>query len=180
MNKAVAYDYTFNYFGGDTYNGRTVAGANITLAIRCYKDGAEVKFDSAKGEPSISYSAAGKHIKERKEWLFSVFDVSIDRKAAAFKITRDLYKDNLFKLICGYDKIEYDIVGYSLDVVVGLLNDTNPSLAQKLPKEFQDLPACEPVEVTESVFREFISSHIDDFDISDNKRAQNMSVSFVD
>lgn len=172
--KTVAYDYTFNYFGGDKYNGKIVTGASITLAIRCYKDDIEVKFDEA--EPHIEFLNAGKKV---RKWLNSVFDISIDRKDV-FKISRNLYVDNLFKLMCGYDIIKYDIVGYSLNVAVGLLNDTNPSLAQKLPKEFQDLPVCEPVEVTEGVFREFISSHIDDFDISDNKKAQCLSVSFID
>lgn len=172
--KTVAYSYTFNYFGGDKYNGKIVAGASITLAIRCYKDGIEVKFDEV--EPHIEFLNAGKKV---KKWLNSVFDVSIDRKDV-FKISRNLYADNLFKLMCGYDKIEYDIVGYSLDVAVGLLNDTNPMLAKELPKEFQDLPVCEPVDVAESVFKDFISSRIDDFDISDNKIAQCVSVSFIE
>lgn len=88
--------------------------------------------------------------------------------------------DNLFKLICGYDKIKYDIVGYSFDVMIGLIKDTDPLFAKTLPTEWQNTPNCELVEITENVFKEFILSHIDDFDISDNKKAQCPSVSFID
>lgn len=171
--KTVAYDYLFNYFGGDTYNGRIVTAASITLAIRCYKDGVEVKFDD-NCEPEITIAQS-----KSKKYLCGIFDVSIDRENI-FKISRNLNEDNLFKFICGYDKIEYDIVDYSLDVAVGLTKDTLPLLAKKLPQEFQDLPVCEPVEITENVFREFISSHIGDFDISDNKTAQCAGVRFID
>lgn len=170
--KTVAYDYTFNYFGGDKYNGKIVTGASITLAIRCYKDDIEVKFD--KVEPHIQDFAT-----KRKAYLCDLFDVSFDRKDL-FTVRRNNIYIDVFKRICGYDRIEYDIVGYSLDVAVGLLNDTNPILAKKLPEEFQDLPVCEPVEVAENVFKDFISSRIDDFDISDNKKAQCLSVSFID
>lgn len=173
--KTVAYDYTFNYFGGDMYdmyNGKIVAGASITLAIRCYKDGIEVKFD--KVEPHIQDFAT-----KRKAYLCDLFDVCFDRNSLFTVRSNNIYID-VFKRICGYDRIEYDIVGYSLDVAVGLLNDTNPSLAKTFPEGLQDLPVCEPVEVTEKVFREFIQSHIDDFDISDNKIAQCTSVSFIE
>ena len=170
--KTVAYDYTFNYFGGDMYNGRLVTGASITLAIRCYKDGVEMKFD--KIEPHIQ-----DFVKKRKAYLCDLFDVYFDRKDL-FTIRRNKIYIDVFKRICGYDRIEYDIVGYSLDVAVGLVNDTDPLLAKKLPEEFQDLPVCEPVVVAENVFKNFISSRIDDFDISDNKVAQCVSVCFID
>lgn len=42
--KTIAYEYLFNYFGGDVFNGRIITGASIQLAIRAYKDGKEVKF----------------------------------------------------------------------------------------------------------------------------------------
>ena len=181
--KIIAYDYMFNYFGGDTYDGKIVTGASITLAIRCYQEGTEVKFDED-NEQSVNLVKYDPKRKETvptddKKYLNEVFDVSFDRKDI-FKIRRNLYIDNLFRLICGYDRIEYNVIGYSFDVAVGLLKDTDPSLAKDLPAEFQDLPVCEPVEVDESVFREFISSRIDDFDISDNKIAQCPSVRFLD
>lgn len=180
--KTVAYDYTFNYFGGDTYDGKIVTGASITLAIRCYKEGTEVKFNENE-EQSVNLVTidpiSNGFVPKDERWLNDVFDISFDRKEI-FKIHRNIYIDNLFKLHYGYDKISYDIVGYSFDVAVGLLKDTDPSFAKDLPEGFQDAPVCEPVEVDESVFREFISSRIDDFDITDNKNAQCPSVSFLD
>lgn len=175
MNKTIAFDYTFNYFGGDMYNGRIVTGASVTLAIRCYKDGAEVKFFD-QIEPYVEIYGISS-IFHRKEFLCSVFEVSFNRKNI-FKINRNPYIDSLFKLVYGYDKIKYDIVGYSFDVAEGLLKNIVPT--NGLPKEFQDTLVCEPISITEDAFRTFISSHLEDFDISDNEKAQCPSISFID
>lgn len=167
QGKTIAYDYAFNYFGGDKYNGVIVQGASITLAIRCYKNGQEVKFDeSLQTLPCVAAQNT-----DIKHGLCEVFDVSIDRNSL-FRVSRNLIIDNLFRQKYGYDKIEYDVVEYSLDVFKGPVKDTFPELGDILPEDMQDSPVCQSVKVSEDVFRQFISSHIEDFDIPDNKKAQ--------
>ncbi len=64
-------------------------------------------------------------------------------------------------------------------MVTGLTKDVMPELADKLPTEFQSLPVSESIEVSEDVFKNFILNHLNDFDISDNKKAQCPSVGFI-
>ena len=167
--KSIAYDYLFNYFGGDSHEGRIVTGASITMAIRCYKNGEEIRFDVNEGEPYVSGNGF-------TAYMFDIFNVSIDRKNI-IKIKKNLYTDNLFKMIYGWDKIEYEIVNYNLEVAEGLLKNTNPE--NDLPEELQDVLVTEPIEVDSDVFMNFISQRINDFDISDNKLAQCPSYSYI-
>lgn len=172
--KTIVYSYLFNYFGKEKYNGRAVTGAGVDLAVKCYRRDEEVKFDDE--EPSVLVSIDGT---EQKEYLCSVFDVLFDRKNA-FKVVKNPNIDNLFRLSFGYDKIEFKVMGYFLDIVIGPTKDVQPQLAKLLPKEFWDLPVSESVEVSRGVFTAFLLSHTKDFDISDNKKAQCPSVSFID
>lgn len=160
--KTIAYSYLFNYFGGDKFKGEIVMGASIEIAIRVYQNDDEVKFENG-----VELSVEGRY-------LFNCFDVSIDRDNV-FKIEKNLYVDNMFRLIHNFDRIEADVIGYSLDVLVGQVKDSMPDI----PKEFENLPVSESRKVTEEEFRTFILDHIDDFDISDNKKAQCPSVSFI-
>lgn len=164
--KTIVYDYLFNYFGGEKFEDRIVTGASVQVAIRPYKNGEEVKFENEK-----ELSANGKY-------LNSVFDVSFDRKNI-FNIKRNLYVDNLFRLVYDFDEIKYEVMGFSIDTAVGLTKDVMPELAAKLPEEFKGMPVSESTQVSEKVFRDFILNHLDDFDISDNKKAQCPSVAFV-
>lgn len=54
-NKRIVYNYLFNYFGGDKWNGSIVGGASIDLEFHIYKDGKEVLFGEDE-EPSIGDS----------------------------------------------------------------------------------------------------------------------------
>ena len=78
--KTIAYEYLFNYFGGDVFNGRIITGASIQLAIRAYKDGKEVKF---KEEPNKD----GYYYNEN-------FKVSFD-KDKLFIVKKDIKVNNL-------------------------------------------------------------------------------------
>lgn len=160
--KTVAYDYLFNYFGNATYNGRHITGASISIAIRVYKDGKEVKFEDSK-EPTTN-----------GRYLCDIFDVSFDRDKL-FVIERNLYVDNLFRLVFDFEKIEVEIVGFYLDYLIGSGKDYVPDL----PDEIANLPMSEPMEVSEEDFKKFLSDNINDFDIPDNKHAQCPSVSFI-
>lgn len=163
MKKRIAYDYLFNYFGGDTREGRVVNGANICLNIRAYKGDEEVLFED------------GNEVKAKSRYLSDVFEISFDRKNQ-FIVRKKIPIDNLFRLIYGWDRIEAEVIGYSLDVICGRMGD----LADNIPEEFKNLPSAEPVEVSEQEFRAFLKTHADDFDILDNQSAQVPSVVFYD
>lgn len=164
--KTIAYEYLFNYFGGDKFENKIVTGASIQLAIRPYKNGNEVKFED------------GKELSFKDFFLFQVFDVSFD-KENVFNINRNIFIDNLFRIAYGFDKIKAEITGYSLDVATGLIKDVMPESADKLPTELQSLPVSESLKVSEDVFKNFILNHLNDFDISDNQKAQCPSVGFI-
>lgn len=158
--KTIVYDYLFNYFGGDTYEEKIITGACVQLAIKAYKDGKEIKFAE---EPKCNNTY----------WNHN-FKVSFS-KENVFIIEKNLKVDNLFRLVYGFDKIEAEVVGYTLDYLSSLSEDVK----KDLPVEFKDLPCAEPMEVSEEIFRQFVMSHKDDFDITDNINAQVPSVSFI-
>lgn len=157
----VCYEYLFNYFGRDTYKEKIITGASILLAIHVYKNGTEIKF-----EEHEELTANGRYFNE-------VFKVRFDRQKL-FVVERNLHMDNLFRLVFGFDKIDYEVVGYSFDYLEGTSKECFPDL--KLPKEFENMPVSTSMEVNENEFKAFLSEHIDDFDISDNKSAQCPSV----
>lgn len=162
--KRIAYDYTFNYFGGDTKDGHVVNGASITLNIRAYKNGQEVLF------------ADGDEVTTHGKYLNNVFDISFDREHQ-FVIKKNLQMDNLFRLAFGWDRIEASVIGYDFDIVIGTVGELDgPDCG--LPKEFLSVPVADPVKVSEKEFRSFLAAHADEFDIPDNKYAQVPSVLF--
>lgn len=158
--KTIAYEYLFNYFGGDVFNGRVVTGASIQLAIRAYKDGKEVKF---KEEPNKD----GYYYNEN-------FKVSFD-KDKLFIVEKDIKVDNFYSIVYGWDKIKYEIVGYCLHY----LDKAPEDFIEKLPVEFRNLPFSTSMEVSKEEFETFLKTHIDDFNISDNINAQVPSVIFI-
>lgn len=175
MSKRIAYDYLFNYFpksydsgngeSKDTYGGKLVAGASITLCIKAYKDGEEVLFEEEK------------EVSESGKYLSDVFDVSFD-KEQLFVVKKNIYVDNIFRLMRKWDRIEAEVVDYSIDTFVGTLKDL-PDM-EDVVDELGNMPVSEPNFVSEEQFRSFLSSHKDGFDISDNKCAQVPSYSFLE
>lgn len=161
--KTIVYDYLFNYFGGDTFKGKTICGASVQLAIRAYKDGKEVKFTE---EPKC-----------KNQFLCDIYKLSFDREKL-ITIRKDIMVELIFRSFCGWDKIEVEIAGYVLDYYDDM-PDNVKEITKDLPENLRNLPCSFPMEVTEEEFKEFLGGHLDDFDISDNKNAQVPSVSFV-
>lgn len=159
--KTLVFDYLFNYFGCGKFKGNVITGACVRLAIRAYRNGQEVKFTE---EPCI----------DNRAYYCEIYDVAFDREKL-FTVTKNLYIDNLFRIVYGFDKIEAQVVGYSLDKLTGRSAD----FINNCPKELADFPVSEEIIVSEDEFRKFLSDHLDDFDISDNKKAQIPSVSFM-
>lgn len=158
--KTLAYDYLFNYFGKDTFKGKIIVGASIQLAIRAYKDKQEIRFME---EP-----------KYESNYFCDNYQVSFDREKLFF-IKKNLKVDNLFRIAFGWDNIESEVVGYTLDFI-----DTPPEkILKDLPEQFKNIPCSTPMEVSENEFRNFLSNNIDEFDISDNKNAQVPAVSYI-
>ena len=85
---------------------------------------------------------------------------------------------NLFRLYFGWDKIEYEVVRYALDVKT-CWTDKEIEDMKDLPTDMKNMPVSLSVEVSEDVFRKFLSEHADDFDISDNVNAQVPSFGYL-
>lgn len=159
--KTIAYSYMFNYFGGAIYNNERIMGATIDIAILPYDvSGNLVKFNS---DPKVG------------DFCFSdIFELRFDRDKL-FLISRNLLADMLFCKHYGWSKIDYKIVHYSLDKYCGKARDEMDGC----PDAFLDFPVIEPMFVSESEFRGFMSEHLDDFDISDNRIAQVPGVLYI-
>ena len=162
----IAYDYSFNYFGKGTYEGKPVNGASICLNIRPYKDGKEVLFEH------------DDEVRLGEYFLNDTYDVYFDRDRL-FLVLKNEPVCKAYMDAYGWDKIEASIVGYSLDVVVGTVKD-DPLGAEDLPPGFQNLPVADPVAVDKDTFVAFLEVFLDDFDIPDNKPAQVPSVLFYE
>lgn len=169
MNRTnrISYDYLFNYFGKGTYEGKPVTGASIALNIRPYKDGKEVLFKDG-DEPKLQDC-----------YLCDIYKVSFNRKTE-FVVKENVDVKLMYLLAFEWDRIEYEITDYSLDVHIGTLKDRFGDDTENLPDGFLDTPISKPVTVTEEEFREFLSVNEDDFDIPDNRSAQIPSVRFYD
>lgn len=166
--KRLAFDYLFNYFGKDTFRGKVIMGACVRLAIRVYKDEKEVKFTDEPNCKGIS--------------LHRIYTVSFDREKL-FCVHKNYNAEKLFCTVFLWDKIEYEVDGYTLDyedpLSEALLNDITDEMSEDEKILFLSFPCASPMEVSEKDFRYFLSSHIDDFDISDNVSAQVPSISYI-
>lgn len=160
----IGHDYSFNYFGGDSYNGKIIAGASIDVLFRCYgHDGNEKLFTE-------------------QDDISSILDVRFDRKAG-YEI--DINPDRMMK-ICrkyGIKSMDFSPKKYCLYYLDGMLSDelkdgdeetrkNVPDIIEKLG----DVPIQSPMYVDRDVFLKFLLDHADDFDISDNVHAQTCSV----
>lgn len=159
--KIIAYEYLLNYFGEDTFNDKKVLGASISIAIKPFVDGKEVRFTH---EPKCE-----------RYYLSDIFNVSFNRDKI-FIVKKDDIADSLFRSVNHWDEIIHEVVGYTLDHEGGIL----PYEKRKdMPEQFQNLHCSIPLNVSEKVFRDFISSNLDEFDIPDNIKAQVPAVSYI-
>lgn len=158
--KTIVYDYLFNYFGKDIFKGKIITGASIQLAIKAYKNGEEVKF---KEEPKVN-----------NHFYCDNFKVSFDTDKL-YIIEKDIIVDNLYRIIYKWDKIDYEVIGFTLDY----LDELSDDLREKLPVMLKDMPCSAPMEVSKEEFETFLKGHIKDFNIRDNINAQVPSVSFI-
>lgn len=157
----LVFGHMFNYFGRDTLNGKTVAGATLDVAVRIYKEGREVVFVD---EPAP----------QNGKQLSNVFRVSFDREKI-YAIEKDLQIDNIFRLAHGWDEIHAEVVGFNLDFA----GEVDSELEDALPEEHKGFPYIYSEKVSQNDFEEFLTSHADDFDISDNTCAQVLSFSLI-
>lgn len=159
----IAYVYLFNYFGGDTFKDKVITGAGIDLAIRVYdENGNEIKFPKEK-EP-----------RRNGKYLCDIFKISFDREKV-FVIDRNVETDNFFRVAFGWNKIEAEVVGYSLDYESGWTEEQ----LKDMPEIMKIMPVSASMTVTEEEFRTFLMSHADAFDIKDNINAQVPAVTYI-
>ena len=92
-----------------------------------------------------------------------------------FVIKKNTEVDKFYRTVYGWDKIEYEIIGYCLDY----LDKAPKDFIEKIPTEFRDLPFSTSMMVSKEEFETFLRTHIDDFNISDNINAQVPSVIFI-
>lgn len=138
---ALGYGYLFNYFGESRYENKVVTGAGIEILYHVFdNNGTEIEFEEEIHLPELSGIN-----------LSRICEVSYDEKNA-YKITKNLYVDNLFRLLKGWKYITYEVVGYSIDVLT-------------------DNPCSEAISVTEDKFKKFVMDN-KEFNISDNVDAQ--------
>lgn len=156
--KVIAYDYLFNYFGGDKFKDKIIFGASVSIAIHVYKNGKEVKFTE-----DFTIEGPCKNF-----FLNNIIKVSFDREKQ-FVVKENIYAKQAIQEIKGWDKFETEVIGFSLDFLVPPTEETK-KLEEMLG--IGPMPSREVMQVTEEEFREFLKSHADDFDISDNRDAQ--------
>ena len=153
--------FLFNYFGGDYVGDKKIVGAGVDVAFRPYKKGQLVKFCSEK-ETYFTIEKESRIIGIRKEeiYLQDAVNVSFDREKLV-KLT--IHKD-VVRTICehfGWDKLDISISEYELDY-----------------EERKYVSA--PWYCGKDTFERFLSSHKEDFDISDNRNAQCSSYGWLD
>lgn len=159
--KALAYDYLFNYFGGDKLNGKVITGASVSVAIRPYKNGSEIKFVG--NEPSLRVERPSRLCEDpimQKYWLCDLLSISFDRENL-FTMRVDEVLKALFLHEMGWDDIKFEVVARELDY---------------LESEYISVP----FEPSESEWNDFLRAHLDDFDIEDNSSAQCLSCRWIE
>lgn len=159
--KTYAANYLFNYFGRDQVEDKIIVGAWIDVAIRPFKDGKIVQFQCEE-ETCFSVKSPSRVFGERKDkfYLTSGVSVHFDRDSI-YRIDVDWEVINFIRNHFGWDSIEIEAVGWGLDYE----ESKYVSIPWNCGKE---------------IFEEFIRSHLDDFDISDNVNAQCPSYSWID
>lgn len=151
--KTYVCSYLFNYFGGDSIDGRKIDGVTIDVVFIPYKNNNPVRFKNKK-ETSFYSEEKSRLIGTRKTKidLADAVRVSFDRDELV-KLTR---KEDIIKIICehfGWDKIEISIIGYQLTYE---------------EKRFVSIEW----DCGKDVCIHFMETHKDDLDITDNRNAQ--------
>lgn len=159
--KTYVASYLFNYFGGDKVENKIITGAGIDVAIRPYKNGKLVQFQTEK-ETYFSLESSSRLFGKRYDTLYltSMINVTFDRKGI-YKINVD---EVIKQVICehfGWDTITVEVVDYELDYAESEL-------------------VSAPWYCGKETFDNFIFNHLDDFDILDNVHAQCPSYSWLD
>ncbi|WP_279145821.1 hypothetical protein [Clostridium tyrobutyricum] len=139
---------------------KVITGASIRLAIKAYKHGKEIKF---KEEPKASNC-----------FYCDNFKVSFDTDKL-YVIEKNIIVDKFYRVMYGWDKIDYEVIGFTLDYLDELPDD----LRKILPMPLKDLPYSVPMEVSKKEFKAFLKGHINDFNISDNTNAQVPGILFI-
>lgn len=155
--KTIVYDYLFKYLGGDAFKGKIITGASIQLAIKAYKNGKEVKF---KEEPKSN----------NRFYYCDNFKVSFDTDKM-YAVEKNIIVDNLYRIIYGWDKIDYEVVGFNLEY--------SEEFSYDLPVPLKGCIVQTPMVVSEEEFTTFLKEHMKDFNIRDNIDAQVLSISFI-
>lgn len=159
MKKRIVCDYTFNYFGGEQFEGKRITGAGVLLTIKVYKDGKEIFFED-NDEPK----AGNRYISDAYEMFL---------KNGQLVIQKNLFVEKLFQDSHGWNKIEAEVTGYFVNTAC----DSN-GWEEKLPADFQNTPPNEPVVLTKQLFDSFLTHNINDLGTSDDKRAQAPCIRF--
>ena len=142
QKETIGYSYRFNYFGKDLYKGKTITGATINIVIRALEN-----------EKSINL---GNEITcGNDKYLSDIYTISF-HEVKLYAVDKNVCIDNLFRLVFGWDQIDYEIVGFGLDYLVSS----------------NTLCYSTEMQVSKKEFETFIRSHIQDFDILDNQNAQ--------
>ena len=90
-----------------------------------------------------------------------------------YVVEKDIIVDNLYRIIYGWDKIDYKVIGFSLDYL-----DESPN--EELKELLKGIPCSAQMEVSKEEFEIFLKEHIEDFNIKDNINAQVPSISFIE
>lgn len=160
----IGHDYSFNYFGGDRYDGKIIGGASVDVLFQCYGHNGNERLFTEKDDIS------------------SILDVSFDRDDA-YHIDVNPFRMQETCRKYGLRDICFHVHRYCLYYVEGHLSDELKTAdgeqkenIQHIMKALGDVPTQAPMQVDETVFRQFLLEHADDFDISDNMHAQTCSV----
>lgn len=159
--KIYAAVFMFNYFGKEKIEDKVIAGANIEVAFRPYKDGKIVKFGEEK-ETYLWVENASSLTGTVRDFISfeDLVNVSYSEKDC-YKIS---YNDELIELYMtefGWDRIDISVSSVSLAY-------------------FDDSYMIETFECGTKIFEEFLKTHSKDFDISDNKKAQCPAYCWID
>lgn len=160
----IIHDYSFNYFGGDRYEGKTIGGASVNVLFECYDhDGKERLFTE-------------------NDDISSVLDVRFDRDKV-YQIDVDPIRMKEISEKYGLKTVSFRPYEFYLYYLDGHISDDLEGMDEKRRENIQsiigslgDVPVQSPMQVSEDEFRKFLLDHADDFDIMDNRHAQTCSV----
>ena len=202
-DKRIAYQYMFRYSGKEQYDGQKIYGAGITLNITPYKfdknDRHEEILFAENEEPYVKihedyvdeYMRMNEYMRPecksindvhadefhmKKFDLSNVFNVSFNRdgEQGYFHINKIHYLERFFNRIYSWYTIEVKPIKYYLWIAPGKASDK----IVNFPAEFRDLPFLQSVEVSEQEFNLFLKSHVEGFDLPENKFAAVTGVMF--